>query len=286
MQQKEECKFGKPLFSALIPSFNSEATLQAVIESIENQKTKPSEIIVIDDCSSDQSKEIVVSKGCRLYSLEKNSGRGKVRNKGTTESKSPFLLFCDSSNVIDSSFSDKALRHFHDPMVAAVFGRIKNSPNCTGAISRWRGRHLFKEYAQYDNEPHEVSTLITYAIMLRREAVMAVGNFNPKLRQCEDQELGSRLLKHGYRILADNSLCAYSIKKESLSSLFLRYDRWYSKPEENHYKIRQFWTNLKCSLLFYAREDIRCGDFLCAVISLLMPFWLLCSKTISKGKLS
>ncbi len=284
MQRKKERKSGKPLVSALIPSFNSEATLQAVIESIENQKTKPSEIIVIDDCSSDQSKEIAVRKGCRLYSLEKNSGRGKVRNKGTTESKSPFLLFCDSSNLIDPCFSEKALRHFDGPRVAAVFGRIKNSPSLKGSICRWRGRHLFKEHEQYKNEPHEVASLITYAIMLDREAVNAVGNFNPDLRKCEDQELGDRLIKHGYKIIADNSLCAYSIRKETISSLFLRYDRWNSNHKENHYAIPQFWTNLKCSILIFAKQDIRRGDLLCAALSLLMPFWLLWLKTFRKSK--
>ena len=238
----------------------------------------------MDDCSTDNSSKIAVETGCRLLSLEKNSGRGKVRNKGTTESKSRFLLFCDSSNLIDPCFSEKALRHFDGPRVAAVFGRIKNSPSLKGSICRWRGRHLFKEHEQYKNEPHEVSSLITYAIMLDREAVNAVGNFNPDLRKCEDQELGDRLTKHGYKIIADDSLCAYSIRKETLSSLFLRYDRWNSDHKENHYSIPQFWTNLKCSILIFAKQDIRRGDFLCAGLSLLMPFWLLWLKAFRKSK--
>ena len=98
-------------FSAIIPSYNSESTLSLVIESIKKQKKKAFEVIVVDDCSTDNSSKIAIKTGCRLLSLEKNSGRGKVRNKGTTESKSPFLLFCDSSNVIDPCFSEKA-RHF------------------------------------------------------------------------------------------------------------------------------------------------------------------------------
>lgn len=257
-----------------------------VIEFIKKQKKKAIEILVVDDCSTDNSNKIANKAGCKLISLEVNAGRGKVRNKGVEECKSPFLLFCDSSNLIDPHFSEKALRHFNDPNVAAVFGRIKNSPNCKGCTSRWRGRHLFKEQAEYTNEPHEVSTLITYAVMLKREAVMKVGNFNTELHQCEDQELGYRLINHGYKIIADNSLCAYSIRKETLSSLFLRYDRWYSDYKENHYNISQFWTNLKCTISIYARNDIRCSDFLCAGLSLLMPFWILWTKTFHRDKLS
>tara|TARA_E500000178_G_C16951765_1_gene721633 strand:+ start:464 stop:1246 length:783 start_codon:yes stop_codon:yes gene_type:complete len=258
--------------------------LSLVIESINKQSKKAFEVLVVDDCSTDNSCQIAVKAGCRLLSLERNSGRGKVRNKGTAESKSPFLLFCDSSNLIDPCFCEKALRHFDKPRVAAVFGRIKNSPSLKGSICRWRGRHLFKEQDHYNNEPHEVSSLITYAIMLDREAVNAVGNFNPDLRQCEDQELGDRLIKHGYKIIADNSLCAYSIRKETISSLFLRYDRWCSNHKQNHYAIHQFWTNLKCSILIFARQDIRRGDFLCTGLSLLMPFWLLWLQAFRKSK--
>ena len=100
--------------------------------------------------------------------------------------------------------------------------------------------------------------------MLDREAVNAVGNFNPYLRQCEDQELGDRLIKHGYKIIADNSLCAYSIRKETISSLFLRYDRWNSDHKENRYTISSILDQLEVLDLNFVRQDIRRSDFLCA----------------------
>tara|TARA_B100000676_G_C18018719_1_gene811244 strand:+ start:347 stop:1231 length:885 start_codon:yes stop_codon:yes gene_type:complete len=283
--REKKHRSAKPLVSALIPSFNSESTLEAVIESIENQKTKPSEIIVIDDCSQDQSRDVAERNGCRLLLLEKNSGRGKVRNIGVAESNSPFMLFCDSSNVIDPSFTDIALSHFDDPRVAAVFGRIKNAAHLKNPLNRWRGRHLFREHLPYRKDIHETKSLITYAIMLKKKAVTEVGNFNCKLRQWEDQELGDRLIKHGYKIISNPSLCAYSIRRETITSLALRYERWHSDYKSAQSPISCFCANVKSSVLIFARQDIRNGDFACAALSLLMPFWLLWLRLFHKSKI-
>ena len=58
--------------------------------------------------------------------------------------------------------------------------------------------------------------------------MIQVGNFNAKLRECEDQDLGDKLLNHRYKLLSDPNLIAYSLRKETLSTLYLRYRRWHS----------------------------------------------------------
>ena len=143
---KIECSTAKPLVTAIIPSFNSESTLEAVIESINKQTKKSFEVLVVYDCSTDNSSKIAVKAGCRLLTLERNSGRGKVRNKGTTESKSRFLLFCDSSNLIDPCFSEKALRHFDKPRVAEALRTQKIS-------SELFKRHQFNFHDQERKSP-------------------------------------------------------------------------------------------------------------------------------------
>ena len=54
---------------------------------------------------------------------------------GICESNTPFVLFCDSSNVIDNQFVDKALKNLSEQSVSACFGRIVNHPSLQDPLS-------------------------------------------------------------------------------------------------------------------------------------------------------
>ena len=218
---------------------------------------------------------IAAHHGCRIISLEKTLGRGHARMLGICESNTPFVLFCDSSNAINNQFVDRALQHFDDHSVSACFGRIVNDQSLQDPISIWRSRHLFGENKPYRTGIHNVDTLITYAVLLRKEHVIKVGNFNPKLKECEDQDLGDKLLNHKYKLLSDPELVAYSIRKETISTLCLRYRRWHSHYKNSQNIIVQFLSTLKTSLLIFARKDLQYGSFKCLFISIYLPFYIL-----------
>ena len=194
---------------------------------------------------------------------------------GICESNTPFVLFCDSSNSIDNRFVDRALKHFGNHSISACFGRILNDPSLKDPMSIWRSRHLFRETKAYRSDIHNVDTLITYAVLLRKDHVIKVGNFNPKLKECEDQDLGDKLLNHKYKLLSDPKLIAYSLRKESISTLCLRYRRWHSHYNISHNIIAQFLRTLKTSFLIFARQDLEDGNFKCSLISIYLPFYLL-----------
>ena len=243
--------------------------------SLKAQSIALHEIIVIDDGSTDQTVKIAAKHGCRIISLEKTLGRGHARMLGICKSNTPFVLFCDSSNVIDNQFVDRALQHFDDQSVSACFGRIVNHPSLQDPLSKWRSRHLFRENTSHTAAIHNVHTLITYAVLLRKEHVIQVGNFNSKLKECEDQDLGDKLLNHNYKLLSDPQLIAFSLRKESISTLCLRYRRWHSHYKKSHNIIVQFLNTLKTSLLIFAREDMVERRFKCSFISIYLPFYLL-----------
>lgn len=261
--------------TGVIPCFNSEETLERCIIALKAQSIVLHEIIVIDDGSTDRTVNIAANHGCRIISFEKTLGRGHSRMLGICESNTPFVLFCDSSNSIDNRFVDRALQHFDDQSVSACFGRIVNDPCLQDPLSQWRARHLFRENKPYRSDIHNVDTLITYAVLLRKEHVIKVGNFNPKLKECEDQDLGDKLLNHKYKLLSDPQLIAYSLRKESISTLCLRYRRWHSNYKISHNIISQFLSTLKTSLLIFARQDLVNRSFKCTLISIQLPFYLL-----------
>ena len=90
--------------SIIIPAYNSEKTIKRSLEKVISESKKiNSEIIVVDDCSTDRTKEIIKSfKDIKLIQLENNQGAGNARNKGAEVSIYENLCFIDSDIEISS----------------------------------------------------------------------------------------------------------------------------------------------------------------------------------------
>ena len=93
-----------PTVSVVIPCFNSEKTIVRALNSIANQTLLPSEVIIVDDASSDSSVEVITTWAkdndihLRLICLDKNSGPGKARNVGWDNASSSYIAFLDSDD--------------------------------------------------------------------------------------------------------------------------------------------------------------------------------------------
>ena len=96
------------LFSIIIPVYNSESYLYDSINSAVCQNTKNKfsyEVIVVDDCSTDDSINIAKTFSSRknyyILSTGKNSGPGIARNVGFDRSSGKYILFLDSDDYLD-----------------------------------------------------------------------------------------------------------------------------------------------------------------------------------------
>lgn len=92
-----------PLVSIISPVYNGEKFLKQSIESVLNQTYLRWELILVDDCSKDSSREIIeeyVKSDSRIkgYYLNKNSGAGASRNIGLEVVKGDFIAFLDSDD--------------------------------------------------------------------------------------------------------------------------------------------------------------------------------------------
>jgi glycosyltransferase involved in cell wall biosynthesis len=86
--------------SCIVPVFNSERFLSAMLDSIVAQTHQVSEIIVVDDGSTDSTKAIVESYGERIrYFRQNNLGSAAARNFGVRQSRHPFLSFLDHDDL-------------------------------------------------------------------------------------------------------------------------------------------------------------------------------------------
>lgn len=96
-----------PEISIIIPSYNVEEYIGSCLDSIVNQSFTDYEIIVVDDGSTDKTKEII-SRYIERYSnivliTQKNSGQSVARNRGIEVAKGKFIVFVDS----DDWFTEK-----------------------------------------------------------------------------------------------------------------------------------------------------------------------------------
>lgn len=92
------------LVSIITPAYNTERYLKDTIESVIKQDYDNWELIIIDDCSKDNSKSIAerymqVDKRIRLISLEKNSGVAFARNTGIKAARGRYIAFLDSDDL-------------------------------------------------------------------------------------------------------------------------------------------------------------------------------------------
>lgn len=89
------------MVSVIIPSYNRSATIIRSVNSVLNQTYRDIEVIVVDDCSTDRTKEVldtVTDPRLRYFCLEKNSGACAARNKGIELAKGEYIAFQDSDD--------------------------------------------------------------------------------------------------------------------------------------------------------------------------------------------
>jgi biofilm PGA synthesis N-glycosyltransferase PgaC len=258
--------------SGYVPFYNNRNTIVSALQSLADQSVQLVEVFGLDDASTDGGDRFLEVNDFPCLHHAVNLGRGAARHRATIWAKGEIIACCDATNVLPDDFVRRLLPWFDDPKVAAVYGRIQD-PNPTGVVARWRARHLFK--AGYTMHENLQAPLITYGTLMRRSAVLEVGNFNPNLRHSEDKELGDRLLAKGYKIVFDPSAAVFCNVDNSIGQVLERYWRWHAGSDEA-ISLRAYLRNVVFSLKFMVCQDLRAGDPFSLIISLICPhvqFW-------------
>jgi glycosyltransferase involved in cell wall biosynthesis len=274
--------FNHVSISAYVICFNAAATLRQSVESLLKQTVVPSEVIVVDDSSTDGSGEALNGLPVKRIRHAQNLGRGAARQRAMLEAREDMVLCCDACTILLPDFTAKALVWFDQPDVAAVFGRM-TQPLARNTVDRWRSRHLLRL-----NQPMTVkhhTLLATGGALVNATKVRQVGNFNPHLRHTEDGDLGARLLAAGYDVIQDPQLEVRYIARNTLAQVLERYWRWNAGAnEQTRWKdyLRQVYFACRVMMM----EDLRQKDPLSMPISFFSPhyqFWR--SRWGSKPKL-
>jgi len=104
----------QPLLTVIVPIYNVEKYLRRCLDSIIAQTFPDIEIVLVDDCGSDDSMAIAYEyaekdKRLKIIHHTKNSGLGAARNTGLRNSSAPLVMFCDSDDFYDPEMCDKMI---------------------------------------------------------------------------------------------------------------------------------------------------------------------------------
>jgi glycosyltransferase involved in cell wall biosynthesis len=117
----------QPLVSILINNYNYGRFLKTAIESALNQTYQPTEVIVVDDGSTDQSREIISSYGDRIKPiLKENGGQASAFNAGFAASQGEIVCFLDSDDLFKSKKVTAVVHDFQqDPTIGWHFHSLE-----------------------------------------------------------------------------------------------------------------------------------------------------------------
>ena len=206
--------------SIVVPVYNNSQDLRECLSAIIRSSVPNTEILVVDDASTDDVSSITNEFRVPLIRLPKNSGVAAARNAGARHVHGEILFFIDADVVIPAGAVERVVHWFQgDPGLAAVFGSYDARPRAKGTVSQYR--NLLHHFV-HQNGKMEASTFWAGCGAIRRSVFDAVGGFDEKRYRypsIEDIELGYRLKKAGYRILLDKSLQATHLKKWTLGVL-------------------------------------------------------------------
>ncbi|WP_286315789.1 glycosyltransferase family 2 protein, partial [Romboutsia ilealis] len=116
----------KNLVSIITPMYNSEKFIEATIKSVINQTYKDWEMIIVDDCSTDNSPNIVkpyVENDSRIkyIRVEFNQGVSHARNLALEQANGQFIAFLDSDDIWDEEKLEKQIAFMNDKECAISF---------------------------------------------------------------------------------------------------------------------------------------------------------------------
>ena len=187
-----------PRVSVIIPNYNYAKTLGLCLASIRAQTYQVSEIIVVDDGSTDDSVAVAESFGARVLRTGGNYGPPAARNVGARHATGDVLLFIDSDVALEPDAARIALDMLRaDPRNGAICGTFKPEPLIPdGLIEEYRCLQL--AYTMGGEGP--ISTSYTAILAIKAAVFAEVGGFNGALRHTENADFGHRLSQR-YRVI-------------------------------------------------------------------------------------
>lgn len=193
-----------PLISVIIPAYNAERFVGQAIQSVLAQTCQPHEIIVVDDGSTDKTKDVLESFQDHIhYVFQQNKGPSAARNAGIQMAQGELICFLDADDLwtpeklevqlafmqaypeIEMVFSDHEEFNEEGIVLASYLGEKRKAfqsfPIGIGPIDHAFGKLVIENF------------ISTPTVMLRKSCLEKTGVFDEEIRSVEDRDLWMRI---------------------------------------------------------------------------------------------
>ena len=194
-----------PDISAIIPAYNSADFIADAVASMRAQTHPVDEIIIVDDGSRDNTREVIRTLGDDIVLIQQaNAGPSAARNAGIDRARGAFIAFLDADDQWTPEKTASQLevfaRHPDMALVAADMAEV-DADGRTTVASMLDHHGLLEQFKALDGAPVPAAMaaltrknfIPTGTVLVRREAVIEAGRFTTAIRWGEDLELWAKI---------------------------------------------------------------------------------------------
>lgn len=188
-----------PLVSICMPAYNAEKYIEETITCLLNQSYKNIEIIIVDDCSTDKTWEILHSLNNNKVSIHRqalNKGASAARNVAYQNSTGKYIVFFDADDLINTTFIESQLKSLKDTdsVVISTWGRFYGNNITTFSPDKQVIPHNMDFYAWIINYwTHNQHTTPPGRLLIPKKLIERAGLWNENLSLNDDFDFYTRI---------------------------------------------------------------------------------------------
>lgn len=246
-----------PFFSIIIPARNEEGCIKETVENLQSLNYSEYEVIVVNDGSTDKTKEIITSliskyAWLRIINLNPNNGKANATNIGIMASRGEYILVIDADCFLDKDALRPIAWHFiNSPRVGGVTGnpRVINRTSLLGKIQVGEYSSIIGLIKRSQRILGKILTVSGVIAAYRKSALYSCGFFDSDT-VTEDIDMTWKLQKHFWDIRYEPRALCWILVPETLRGLWIQRLRWAQGGIEvikKHFDIwfdwrqRRFW---------------------------------------------
>jgi cellulose synthase/poly-beta-1,6-N-acetylglucosamine synthase-like glycosyltransferase len=220
---------GYPKVSVIVCAYNAERTLERCLRSLEELRYPNYEVIIVNDGSTDRTREIAERYPSMRLINQENRGLSAARNAGLRAASGEIIAYTDSDCMADPDWLTYLVARFLSSDFAALGGPNLSPPedgwiaSCV-AVSPGAPTHVLLDDEMAEHIPG-------CNMAFRRQALEAIGGFDPIFRAAgDDVDLCWRLQNRGYRIGFCPAAVVWHFRRNTVRD-YLKQQRGYGKAE-------------------------------------------------------
>lgn len=239
------------LVSVIIPTFNRASTIIRAVDSVLAQSYQDFELIIVDDGSTDNTKELLaqyIQENKVIYLYQENGGVSKARNYAVSKAKGQWISFLDSDDAWLENKLELQVRYIEShPETKLIHGEeiwIRNGKRVNPKKKHQKsGGQIFKRSL-------ELCLISPSAVMLRRDLFLEMDGFREDFEVCEDFDLWLKITSlYEVAFIEEPIIMKFGGHEDQLSRKFFAMDYWRIKSLFWILENRELDRDLQCDVI-------------------------------------